>query len=71
MTVVRVPDYSPHAVAEHCVGLILSLNRKIHRADNRVRESNFALAGLLGLDLHGKRSAWSESERSVRASSRS
>lgn len=54
ITVVRVPDYSPHAVAEHCVGLILSLDRKIHRAYNRVRESNFALAGLLGFDLHGK-----------------
>lgn len=52
--VVRVPEYSPHAVAEHCVGLILSLNRKIHRAYNRVRESNFALAGLLGFDIHGK-----------------
>ncbi len=54
ITVVRVPEYSPHAVAEHCLGLILSLNRKIHRAYNRVRESNFALAGLLGFDLHGK-----------------
>lgn len=52
--VVRVPEYSPHAVAEHCVGLILALNRKIHRAYNRVRESNFALTGLLGFDLHGK-----------------
>lgn len=54
IVVVRVPEYSPHAVAEHCVGLILALNRKIHRAYNRVRESNFALAGLLGFDLHGK-----------------
>lgn len=54
ISVVRVPDYSPHAVAEHCVGLILSLNRNIHRAYNRVRDSNFALAGLLGFDLHGK-----------------
>lgn len=52
--VVRVPEYSPYAVAEHCIGLILSLNRKIHRAHNRVRENNFALDGLLGFDLHGK-----------------
>lgn len=52
MTVVRVPAYSPYAVAEHTVGLILSLNRKIHRAYNRVRESNFSLEGLLGFDLH-------------------
>jgi D-lactate dehydrogenase len=54
MTVVRVPAYSPHAVAEHTLGLILTLNRKIHRAHNRVRESNFALEGLLGFDLHGQ-----------------
>ncbi|MBN1172555.1 MAG: 2-hydroxyacid dehydrogenase, partial [Micromonosporaceae bacterium] len=54
MTVARVPGYSPHAVAEHCVGLILALNRKIHRSYNRVRESNFALSGLLGFDVHGK-----------------
>ncbi len=53
MTVVRVPAYSPYAVAEHTVGLILALNRKIHRAYNRVRESNFSLEGLLGFDLHG------------------
>ncbi|MEX0701615.1 MAG: 2-hydroxyacid dehydrogenase [Planctomycetales bacterium] len=54
MTVVRVPAYSPYAVAEHAVGLILTLNRKIHRAHNRVRESNFSLDGLLGFDLHGR-----------------
>ena len=54
LTVARVPGYSPHAVAEHAVGLILSLNRKIHRAYNRVRENNFALTGLLGFDLHGR-----------------
>ncbi|MBI1928655.1 2-hydroxyacid dehydrogenase [Candidatus Poribacteria bacterium] len=52
LTVVRVPAYSPYAVAEHTVGLILALNRKIHRAYNRVREGNFALDGLLGFDLH-------------------
>ena len=50
----RVPAYSPHAVAEHTVALILTLNRKLHRAYNRVREGNFALDGLLGFDLHGK-----------------
>jgi len=53
--VVRVPAYSPHAVAEHAVGLILSLNRRYHRAYNRVREQNFSLDGLLGFDVHGKR----------------
>jgi D-lactate dehydrogenase len=52
--VVRVPAYSPYAVAEHTVGLILTLNRKIHRAYARVREGNFALDGLLGFDLHGR-----------------
>ncbi|CAN5836485.1 2-hydroxyacid dehydrogenase [soil metagenome] len=54
LTVARVPAYSPHAVAEHAVGLILTLNRKFHRAYNRVREGNFALDGLLGFDLHGR-----------------
>ncbi|MDZ8239124.1 MAG: 2-hydroxyacid dehydrogenase [Nostoc sp. ChiQUE01a] len=52
VSVVRVPAYSPYGVAEHAVGLILSLNRKIHRAYNRVRESNFSLDGLLGFNLH-------------------
>ncbi len=51
---VRVPAYSPYAVAEHTVALILALNRKLHRAYNRVREGNFALEGLLGFDLHGR-----------------
>ncbi|MDH5712052.1 MAG: 2-hydroxyacid dehydrogenase, partial [Gammaproteobacteria bacterium] len=54
ITVVRVPAYSPNAVAEHTVGLMLSLNRKIHRAYNRVRDSNFALDGLLGFDFSGR-----------------
>jgi D-lactate dehydrogenase len=54
IAVVRVPAYSPYAVAEHTVGLILALNRRIHRAYARVREGNFALAGLLGFDLHGR-----------------
>lgn len=54
LTVVRVPAYSPHAVAEHAVGLILALNRRIHRAHNRVREGNFSLVGLLGFDVHDK-----------------
>ena len=52
--VVRVPAYSPYAVAEHAVGLMLTLNRKFYRAYNRVREGNFALDGLLGFDMHGK-----------------
>ena len=52
--VVRVPAYSPYAVAEHTLGLILVLTRKIHRAYNRVREGNFALDGLLGFDLYGQ-----------------
>ena len=54
ITIARVPAYSPHAVAEHTIALILTLNRKMHRAYNRVREGNFALDGLLGFDLHGK-----------------
>ena len=54
LAVVRVPAYSPHAVAEHTVGLILSLNRKIHRAYQRVRDGNFSLEGLMGFDLAGK-----------------
>lgn len=52
--VVRVPAYSPHAVAEHAMALALCLNRKIHRAYNRVRDGNFTLNGLLGFDLYGK-----------------
>jgi D-lactate dehydrogenase len=52
--VVRVPAYSPHAVAEHTMALVLTLNRNIHRAFNRVRDGNFALDGLLGFDLYGK-----------------
>lgn len=54
IAVTRVPAYSPYAVAEHTVALLLTLNRKIHRAFNRVRESNFSLSGLVGFDLHGK-----------------
>jgi D-lactate dehydrogenase len=52
--VVRVPAYSPNAVAEHTVGLILSLNRKIHKAYYRTRDSNFNINGLLGFDMSGK-----------------
>ncbi|WP_020529316.1 2-hydroxyacid dehydrogenase [Flexithrix dorotheae] len=52
--VVRVPAYSPYAVAEHTLAMILTLNRKTHRAFNRVRESNFSLNGLMGFDLKGK-----------------
>jgi D-lactate dehydrogenase len=54
MTVVRVPAYSPNAVAEHTIALILALNRNIHRAYNRVRDANFSLDGLVGFDLAGK-----------------
>jgi len=54
ISVVRVPAYSPYAVAEHSIALCLSLNRKICRAHNRVREGNFSLDGLVGFDLYGK-----------------
>lgn len=54
LKVVRVPGYSPYAVAEHAVALILTLNRKTHRAINRVHEGNFSLNGMVGFDLHGK-----------------
>lgn len=54
LPVVRVPAYSPEAVAEHAVALLLTLNRKTHRAYNRVREGNFSLVGLVGSDLHGR-----------------
>jgi D-lactate dehydrogenase len=50
----RVPSYSPHAVAEYTVALMLTLNRQIHRANNRVREGNFSLEGLIGFDFHGR-----------------
>ncbi|HWT76282.1 MAG TPA: 2-hydroxyacid dehydrogenase [Mobilitalea sp.] len=52
--VVRVPAYSPYAVAEHAMALLLTLNRKIHRAYTRTRDFNFSLNGLTGFDLHGK-----------------
>jgi len=52
--VVRVPAYSPNAVAEHAIALLLALNRKVHRAFNRVRELNFSLNGLVGFDIAGK-----------------
>ncbi|MGV3532280.1 MAG: 2-hydroxyacid dehydrogenase, partial [Chthoniobacteraceae bacterium] len=53
-SVTRVPAYSPYAVAEHAIALLLALNRKIPRASNRVRDLNFSLQGLVGFDLHGK-----------------
>ncbi len=53
LPVVRVPEYSPYAVAEHALALILTLNRKIHRASQRIRELNFSLNGLVGFDLYG------------------
>ncbi len=52
--VARVPAYSPYAVAEFALTLMLALNRKIHRAYNRVRDGNFSIEGLVGFDLHGK-----------------
>lgn len=52
--VLRVPAYSPEAVAEHCIALMLTLSRKTHKAYNRVREDNFDLNGLLGFNLHNK-----------------
>jgi D-lactate dehydrogenase len=54
LPVVRVPEYSPYAVAEHAAALVLVLNRKVHRSYARVREWNFSLDGLVGFDLHGK-----------------
>ncbi|MCK5177861.1 MAG: 2-hydroxyacid dehydrogenase, partial [Candidatus Aenigmarchaeota archaeon] len=52
--VVRVPDYSPYAVAEHAAALMIGLNRKTHKAYYRTRDGNFAINGLLGFDMHGK-----------------
>lgn len=54
MPVVRVPAYSPYAVAEHTAALLLALNRRLHKAYNRVREGDFSIHGLMGYDLHGK-----------------
>lgn len=54
MRVARVPAYSPYAIAEHAVALMLALNRKLIRAHNRIMELNFALDGLVGFDMHGK-----------------
>lgn len=54
MQVVRVPAYSPFAVAEHTLGMILTLNRRLHRSYSRVRDGNFSLDGLLGFDIHDK-----------------
>ena len=54
LTVVRVPAYSPYAVAEHAAALLLTLNRHIHKAASRTRDFNFSLVGLTGFDLHGK-----------------
>lgn len=54
LRVCRVPEYSPHAVAEHTVGLMISLNRRIHKAYARSKEHNFSINGLMGMDFHGK-----------------
>lgn len=63
ITVVRVPAYSPYAVAEYTVALMLSLNRKIPRASWRTKDGNFSLHGLMGFDMHGKQQASSARER--------
>ena len=55
LSLLRVPAYSPHAVAEHAIALMMTLNRKTHKAYNRIRENNFALEGLLGFDLYRKK----------------
>jgi len=54
LTVTRVPAYSPYSVAEHTMGLILALNRKLHKSYNRVRDGNLSVDGLMGFDLHGR-----------------
>ena len=63
--VARVPAYSPEAVAEHTLAMVQTLNRHTHRAYARVREGNFSLDGLLGFNLHGRRSASSAPARSA------
>lgn len=54
LKVVRVPAYSPEAVAEHAVGMMMTLNRRIHRAYQRTRDANFSLEGLIGFNMHGR-----------------
>jgi lactate dehydrogenase-like 2-hydroxyacid dehydrogenase len=54
LKVVRVPAYSPEAVAEHAIGMMMSLNRRIHRAYQRTRDANFSLEGLTGFTMYGK-----------------
>lgn len=54
LKIVHVPQYSPYAVAEHAVGLLLSINRKLYKSYQRTRKYNFSLDGLLGFDIHGK-----------------
>ena len=54
LTCARVPNYSPYSVAEHAVALAMCLNRKLHRAYNKVSKADFSLNGLVGFDLHGR-----------------
>lgn len=54
ITILRVPAYSPYAVAEHAMAIVQEANRRLHKAHNKVKDNNFALSGLLGLDLHNK-----------------
>jgi D-lactate dehydrogenase len=62
LKILRVPQYSPYAVAEHTVALILGSNRKIYRSYARVHEGNFSLDGLVGFDLEGKTRSLAEKE---------
>jgi D-lactate dehydrogenase len=55
LTVVRVPAYAPHGVAEHAIALMLDLNRKIHKAYNRIHDGNFSLDGLLGFEIYHRK----------------
>lgn len=65
LKVVRVPAYDPEAVAEHAIGMMMTLNRRIHRAYQRTRDANFSLEGLTGFTMYGKRQALSVPVKSV------
>lgn len=63
--VARVPAYSPEAIAEHAVGLMMTLNRRFHKAYQRTRDANFSLEGLVGFNFHGKTAVLSAREKSA------
>lgn len=65
LKVVRVPAYDPEAVAEHAIGMMMTLNRRIHRAYQRTRDANFSLEGLTGFTMYGKTAALSVPVKSV------